>query len=558
MSHPAEAVAETDAQQSETDNPLKKAATLVEAHWVSIATQSVEANAPAGSNCRLDDDFERIELEIAKLDSLTNDEPIEWELLSQWCKEILETKSKDLLVVCYLTRALCEFQLLDGLLIGSFISLQTIERFWDSCFPPKKRKKGRAAAYEWLSERCQPLVEKQTFNVGHIDRLTLVVALLTELDQQLLDRLDSDAPAITELTNPLKRALVGLIAEKKAKERNSTAPVAKSPPANSQPSRTATPAKRVDAVGFDGSISSEKDLQNCYRNTQDSLRAACDFLRSENLGDPEAYRINRFLTWLGVSQLPPDSNGITQLRPPAKEKLQHYQGLVASGKHQELIPEVENSVSRAPYWLDGHRLVAESLESCGFSDAASEVAIGVTKFVEKFPKVIELKFSDQSDFADNATKQWIKLSTQSASTNSNQEIQALPIEETNQWEIAYQEALQLLREKQKGKAFALFQVGCKQSYSKRELTFWRYYQARFCYETQQPKLAVGLLESMLRNLDELRVNDWEPDVTAKIIELLIRCYQLYSDKEIPKERVATLHERLCQFDLATAYELSTH
>ena len=141
---------------------------------------------------------------------------------------------------------------------------------------------------------------------------------------------------------------------------------------------------------------------------------------------------------------------------------------------------------------------------------------------------------------------------------SGSEVTNLPVNECNKWENAYQEALKLFRKKQQSKAFALFQAGCKQCYSKRELIFWRFYQAKFCYETKQPKLAAGILESMLSILENLGVNDWEPDVTAKIIELLIRCYQLYSEQDIPKTRVAALHEHLCQFDLATAYELSTH
>ena len=67
-----------------------------------------------------------------------------------------------------------------------------------------------------------------------------------------------------------------------------------------------------------------------------------------------------------------------------------------------------------------------------------------------------------------------------------------------------------------------------------------------------------MLESVQKTLEDKGFEDWEPEISAKVIELLIRAYQQQSEDEIPKTRVAALHERLCQFDLATAYELSTN
>ena len=57
-----------------------------------------------------------------------------------------------------------------------------------------------------------------------------------------------------------------------------------------------------------------------YRLCQEQLRNASQHLATKNATDPEVFRINRFITWLGVNQLPPATQNKTQLRPISKEK----------------------------------------------------------------------------------------------------------------------------------------------------------------------------------------------------------------------------------------------
>lgn len=542
-----------------SESAVLAAAKLVESDWLALGQQPISAESPAGENIRLEDDFGRIEQEIAKLRSLTNNQPVEWDLLAEWCREILANQSKDILVACYLTRALCESNVIKGLMTGLAINISLIENYWDQCQPPKKRLRGRIVAYDWLVEQCSPLVENYQFNVGNLENLKLLHRLLTELDDLLVERLEDNAPGLNELIQAIKRNIGSLEAEQRAQERRKEQkekPAASESTANN--SGNANAAANAPVATFSGSITNERDLINCYRATQDSLRAACEYLRAEGLGNPESFRINRFITWLGVTQLPPDTNGITQLRPPPKEKLQHYQGLVAAGKHHELIPEVENSISKSPYWLDGHCISHNALVACGFQESANAVVAGVRWFIKKFPNVVNLKFSDQTDFASAETKQWINLEVLADDVSGSASV-ALPLAgEDNEWEQAYQTALSLYREKKVAEAFAVFSDGCKQAYSKRALTFWRYYQARFCYETGQIALAIALLENINEELKTQGYDGWEPDVSAKVIELLIRSYKKQPENENPTERVAALHARLCQFDLATAYELSTN
>lgn len=537
----------------------EKVAQLLDGRLLTLAVSGVSKQCPGGRNVRLEPLFEKIENEIAKLDSLTNESPLQWSLVANWCEQILNEQSKDILVACYLGRALCHSNLIVGLVAGLVVHIRLVERFWQDCYPPLKRYRGRAAAYNWWVDQCAALLESHQFTIGDLENLRLVANLLKELDELLQDRFEKDAPTFNEMAQQLQRRISSLETEKKARQRQNNRNKAKSqtPPAGGPiraPDHSLSP---VNPSGLQSVIQSDRELKNYYRTIQEQLRTVSDYLLRRNIADPEAYRINRFLSWLGISQLPPATNLVTQLRPPPKEKLQHYESLLAANQLGQLIPEVENSLAKSPYWLDGQRLVHQALSQLNYSDAAQTVSRSLANFLNRVPKVEELKFADQTPFADAETRRW--LQQEAVAEKADCSVNAglpLKLADENEREQAFARAIELFRDKQPQQALEIFSAGCRQSFSQRELTFWRYYQARFCHQTQQHQLAKALLESMLLNLESRQFDQWEPAITAKVIELLIRTYQMLPEQEIPKGRVTELRERLCQFDLVTAYELS--
>ena len=155
---------------------------------------------------------------------------------------------------------------------------------------------------------------------------------------------------------------------------------------------------------------------------------------------------------------------------------------------------IENSISRSPFWLDGHFIVANALEALDADNARQHVMEGVRNFLKRFPTVVQLKFVDGTPYASEETQSWFNrevLVDQGASQSLS-----LPLDDEEQvhWESTYASALALKKEKKLKEAFGLFQIHCARSSSIREQIFWRYYQARFCYEAGRLDLAVPLLE----------------------------------------------------------------
>ena len=60
-----------------------------------LTANPIPGDNPAGVNVRLEQAFESIEQEIAKLDSFTTDDPVRWGNVIATSRQILEEQSKD-------------------------------------------------------------------------------------------------------------------------------------------------------------------------------------------------------------------------------------------------------------------------------------------------------------------------------------------------------------------------------------------------------------------------------------------------------------------------------
>ena len=525
-----------------------------------LATQPIPGNSPAGENARLDAEFEAIEREIAKLDSLTAAEPVRWQDVLVHSQTILEHQSKDFLVACYLTRALCEIQVMEGLQQGLTLARGLVDHFWEQAWPPVRRVRGRAQSFEWLVEKCNPLLDNYRPQFAHLESLRALEETLAGLDSILVEKMAENAPNLMDMRQRLRRLYQGLEAEQQTQHRHQEIARASGSRTRPENQNSVTSLQQSEPlinaqVNAPSGIDNERDVMAVFRACQEPLRAVSQYLRGKKLTDPEAYRINRFVTWLGISQLPPAKEGLTQIKPVSREKLDACQALYAEQRWSELLPEVENSVARAPFWLDGHRLAWESLDALGADSASEAVMEGLKGFISRFPAVLKYRFSDGSGFADDVTRQWIDRVVNATRQNGvGTEIVVDQAGLSAGWHDAYEQAAALAREKKLRDAIALFQQGCNRSTSLREQTLWRFNQARFCFESGLRQLAVPLLENLDRQLTENGVEDWEPQVTTKVLELLLRCY--CDGITVPESRVEALRARLCKHDLALAFDLS--
>lgn len=521
-----------------------------------LATQPIAGDNPAGGNVRLEQAFEAIEQEIAKLDSFTAEDPVRWNDITATARQLLQERSKDFLVACFLTRSLCEVDLLDGLNQGLQIGKGIAETFWDHAYPPKKRLRGRSQAFEWLVEKCHPMLDEYNPGANDLERIKELESNLAALDDLLLDKMAEHAPNMAEFRQAFRRMRQGLEAEQESKPGVSARATPEAQASRATPTSVSTAAAAASAPV---QVASDRDLMAVYRLCQEQLRNASQHLAAKNALDTEVFRINRFITWLGVTQLPPATQNKTQLRPVSKEKMDTYSALYQEKRWLDLVVEIEQSLVKSPFWITGQRLVCEALQELDAEGPAEMVKQGVRDFVKRLPDVLGLTFNDDTPFADEKTRQWVQTLSQSGSAGQCGATLVVDTSELSaDWEDTYQQAKALAGEKKTREALALFQSGVARSTSLREQALWRFNQARFCFEQGMRELALPLLENLDDQLTRQGVEEWEPQVTKRVLELLLRCHQMSDSSAERSLIVEKLHARLCKLDLALAFDLTIH
>ncbi|MCX4027990.1 type VI secretion system protein TssA [Endozoicomonas sp. SM1973] len=542
--------------------------------WLALATQPLPATAPPASEARYAASYEIAEGEVSKVGSLTDQGSANWRKVVEACRDHLTNQSKDILIGCYLARALYEQHQLAGVIAGFKVVATMCDSLWDTMFPPKKRMRARGNAIEWLVDDLVTPFEAWQPNPADRSQLSELVDIIQQLESSLPDKMGDHAPAMGDLRRLLLEKLDSLPEEPKpapklettpeqaASEQappdtteNAATPTAVSQPAKPSPAPTATASSAAALAPITGDIANERDCQKAIRQVQDRTRQIADYLRQAKLDSPLAYELNRQATWMNIWQLPHHQNGHTQLMPVPKDKREQYEQMLTNGQFRELIPDIEVSLSKAPFWLDGHRLVAEALQQLGFFEASRAVVIQLGLFLEKYPELTELQFKDETPFADDDTRDWIKTTVNSALSGGGDAANTGASQQEAPWLTAYKDAKELVKQKQIPAALKVFQQGIQQSASGRERTYWQLQQAQFCFDLKKYELACPLLEAIDQQLAENNGYHWDSELTIQTTVMLLKCYKKLSNKDLDKARVEQLQARLCCFDMAAAFDL---
>lgn len=213
--------------------------------------------------------------------------------------------------------------------------------------------------------------------------------------------------------------------------------------------------------------------------------------------------------------------------------------------------DLEASIARAPFWLDGQRLVWECLQALNADQAMLELEIQLALFLKRLPGLDELRFHDGAPFADAATRAWI--SAQVLPTLDPPPVQterdSTPGNATPPWEEALQKLLPHLRKDGLKVAVQQLKKGLATARSGRERFFWHLALARLCYQARKYELAKNQLETLEQTLKASGLADWEPDLALEILRLLHSCCELLPQNHAARESKDEIYRRLCHLDL---------
>ena len=541
-----------------------------------IGLEPVNESSPCGENIRYESVFEELEAELAKQESL-NAEVVDWKHVADISSKILKDSSKDLLVGAYLTQALLINEGYSGLAVGLKILNDMVENHWDCLFPPAKRMRARGTAITWLAERAGAFVTEKIPTASDAESVIEAAKYIRLLDGELAEKMGETAPMVTDLSRPLKNYKQSAEAEMTKAAAEPAAPVesaaaapsveapaqasadaaapaaAPAAPAPAARNKSTAPSAAIKEVG---DIASEADAKKVLKHAQETARKAAAYWSANKLSDAKAYRIARVATWMTVEAAPPANEGVTQVMPPAADRLKFFEAQIAKAEYSAVLPELEKTLARSPFWIDGHNLVVTVLRAMGgeYEKAAAAVIAELRHLLQRIPDLMDMSFSDQTPFVGDQTKMWLEsevLAESGSSSSSGSSSGA-----ASAWDDALAEARKNAASGDKEAAMKIFDDGIANAGQARDKFYWRCALAELLLQTGEAAAASNLLKPMAEQAEAYRLSEWEPALLSRMYKLLYQSYrkQQGKKKDDPalNERVESAYDRLCWFDPVTA------
>ena len=552
---------------------------------LSIGSSALTEDSPCGINAKYEPSFEALEAELAKQESLSA-ETVDWKEVKALATDLLQNTTKDYLVACYLTHSLTITEGYVGLLVGIKILEGITQNYWQESFPPAKRLRARKTAIEWLVEKTNQHIEATPPTNNDNEVVVEIAKAVKNLDYDLAEKMEAQAPNMSELNRSFKRLKQSAEFELKANEKKEIPPTPAPSKGNENTTQTANtveatpnssseitetteqvteqvaipaqepaiaPAPAIQqatkssssttATIATGALSSESDAKKLYKQVQEALRQLADFHAANKTSDPKRYRYSRAALWDSLEKLPPNKEGKTQLPKPAPDKFNKLQQLFDQGEFVAVLDQAEKSASKMPYWFDGQRLIANSLEALGgeFQKASDCLISELKQFINRLPGIIELQYTDGTPFADEQTLLWLNTQVLAESSSGSSE-QSDIISELQQ------EAQKLAASGKLSEGLQLLKSSSAQSL--RDNFRIKLASAELVAQSGQSKVAIPLLERIISESKTINALDWETDFTIKAYSILVQAYEKLEDEDAAEkqQQKADAFDQLCWFD----------
>jgi len=545
---------------------------------VDLGITAVSDAAPCGENVRYEPVFEELEAELAKQQSLAA-ETVDWDRVIELSSSILQSSAKDMLVAAYLCQALFIKNHYAGLNVGLKILADMVEQHWLCLFPPIKRLRARGTAISWLSEMSAAHAGGNVPAADESESLIEAVANLRRLDNELADKMGDQAPMVTDLSRLLKNykqsaeaelanaAPTMPVTEKEpvveakpsvnevvAAEANiETTPAATPPPVPATKTATEPKARKAASAVTVGDVTSDADVKKAMRQIQDVSKRITGFWQAKKLSDARQYRLARLSSWMMIENVPPANDGVTQVNPPEAERLKFFELQIEKQEFDSVLPELEQTLSRSPFWLSGQYKVVTVMRALGteYNKAVQTVIAETRHFLQRLPELLELSFADQTPFADDQTRMWLNTEVLT-DNNASGDATGAPLSSAHVWDEALADAKKMALSGDKETAVELLNQGINQSRAQREQFYWRAALAELLLQMGSTSQAAAMLEQMSIQASESNINMWEPDLLSRVYQLLHQAYVKQSSKqkgnESLQQKVAQAYAQLSWFD----------
>ncbi|MGA1846962.1 type VI secretion system protein TssA [Deferribacter abyssi] len=493
-----------------------------------IGKTPISEDNPAGEDYRFEPEYEAIQSEIDKLSSPTANSTTDWGKVKKLSEEFLSTKSKDLLIAAYLSVALLYTDKTDGIYPGAVIINDMLHNFWDTMYPPKKRKKGRINAILWWKERLENLLPSFEPVTCKKEERENIINQFREIDEFLGENLEEIPPlrslidAVSSLfmeaeesppeqpTEETEQPTSGIQSEQMSSSETS-----------SQPSETPSASQYVSSSSFEVEIDTDDPIKVLEKGLE-VVSQATTLMAKNNPFDPEIFRLNRICSWLTVDTLPLAENGKTMLPPPDEAIVSALKRLYESQNWNGLIEAAESYIPQFLFWLDLSRYSFEALSNLNQVRASEAVARETIWYIEKLPGIEKLSFSDGTPFADEFTLEWLREIKKKGSQDESSTTGATDDKTAQKISEVMKGIQEKVKNKQLTGALLDFKKCIEEAACEYERFLWYIEICNFLLKIKKTDLLMPYVQKLLKVIEEYKLEEWSPDICVKALEVALK------------------------------------
>ena len=460
--------------------------------YTKLGSTPIDEQNPAGEDVKYDEEFEKIESEISKLTSPSASNEIDWVLVVKLCENILDKKSKNLLVNVYLCYALFKVRGVDGLGDGIGVLADLLEDYWEVLYPPLRRIKGRVNAIEWLLDRVtKELENSENLEIESVKKGEFLTNL-KRIDNFLNEHLE-DAPLFYNLIKLSDMKLLSPTAETELKSEEKE-------------------EIKEDIKSVEGFHMSSGDVEKDFKMAVNSLNLLVGKMIEAKDYRAELFMINRSFVWLDIENLPFADKNKTMLPPPDKQEIEILEKLYKEKDYESLLWAAESRITTYLFWLDLHFYVAEALKNLKKEMAAQSVLEQTQYFIAKLPTLQNLTFSDSTPFASKMTKKWLDSKNKEQST-----VKVEQVEKKREKIECTPEGMDKLCKL------------AKSAVSVEDEVFYNIEICRCLAKNNSATLILAYTKQLLDKIEEYKTDRWKPEMAVDAYLVCIECLSNLSD-----------------------------
>ncbi len=352
-------------------------------------------------------DWEYIDGEMIKFGSLTH-ASLDIEAIQSRILTLLSATTKDLRLVVHLLRTLQHAGNAEEITLGAQLFSLFCRQFWHDCYPDNIRLKVRLT--QQVLQRFELAQDNFTRQASAAQRDNVLgdfaglAQFWSENHQVLSQKLDDLSRGYRRIENSAPDTVTASV-RPAADTTTTTAPA--------DPAPRSLPAAET---GTDGGFPvADLDSGN-DRTRKSALLNAADALCRSAPENAIGYQLRRYAVWHTIQSVPSaDATGKTPLAAVAADRVTAYRKQLTQAD-PVLLADIEQSLSLAPYWLDGHYLAAQAAQQLGLDTVAQAIRRCVSEFVARLPQLTTLSFSDKTPYAGADTLAWLTAADSAGTT----------------------------------------------------------------------------------------------------------------------------------------------